>query len=345
MSFVKRPPVASGGAGFGMVAASSILFGIVPVFVKEASDRGAEVLPLTIFRLLVMVLLAAGGTALRRISFQVTPRQLAQLAVFGTAGFGLTNLLLSSSYLLVEMGTATICHFIYPVLVMVMMRLFFRERCEGLKRPALISALCGVVLLATISGGGSFWGIVLAVLSGLTYGVYVIAMDKASFRSLDPLLVIFYGGGICLAFLLGYYALDAGDLLALSVPLGAWPAILSSSLQAGRRTGCRAAPRRDARPEGKPPADLLDSTADSGGHRRRDFVGYCRLLFPPKLSGRRRRGAVGRHHQRHADTGRFRQRGGLWRRGKAGGAGGVYLEDVRCCEAGDRDVGEPSEGH
>ena len=76
-----------------MVAASSILFGIVPVFVKEASDRGAEVLPLTIFRLLVMVLLAAGGTALRRISFQVTPRQLAQLAVFGTAGFGLTNLL------------------------------------------------------------------------------------------------------------------------------------------------------------------------------------------------------------------------------------------------------------
>lgn len=230
MSFVKRPPVASGGAGLGMVAASSILFGIVPVFVKEASDRGAEVLPLTIFRLLVMVLLAAGGTALRRISFQVTPRQLAQLAVFGTAGFGLTNLLLSSSYLLVEMGTATICHFIYPVLVMVMMRLFFGEGCQGLKKPALLSALCGVILLAAIGGGGSFLGIVLAVLSGLTYGVYVIAMDKASFRSLDPLLVIFYGGGICLAFLLGYYALDAGDLLALSVPLGAWPAILSSSL-------------------------------------------------------------------------------------------------------------------
>lgn len=213
-----------------MVAASSALFGIVPVFVKEASARGVEVLPLTVCRLMVMVLLSAGAAALRRVSFRATAAQLLQLALFGTAGFGLTNLLLSSAYLSVAMGTATICHFIYPVLVMVMARLFFGERCRGLKRPALLSALCGVVLLAAVGGGGSIGGIALAALSGFTYGVYVIAMDKAAFRSLDPLLVILYGGGACLAFFLGCYALVTGGPLPLSVPPAAWPAIVLSSL-------------------------------------------------------------------------------------------------------------------
>lgn len=213
--------VSRSATGFGMVAASSILFGILPVFVKEASRCGMDVFSLTIYRIMVMVLLSAGIVTVRKISFRVTFHQLCQLALFGIVGSGLTSLLLSGSYLFVNMGTATICHFIYPVLVMLMMRFFFREGCEGLKKPALFSALCGIVILALAGGGGQFGGIALAVLSGLTYGVYVISLEKSSFRDLDPYLVIFYGCGSCLV-VFSLYSLFTGKTCSLDVPSGTW---------------------------------------------------------------------------------------------------------------------------
>ena len=182
------------------IVLASILFGTGPLFVKEALMGGADVNLSLALRMFVISVAGAVAAKIQGESLRVTRKHLISLTIFGVVGYGCTNLLLSLSYLYIDMGKATMCHFAYPIFVTLAMRLLYREKLTTCKLVATICAVAGLVLLSAEDGFCNFKGILIAVLSGVAYGIYVIAMDKASFRTLNSFVVVSYVGAVCCVF-------------------------------------------------------------------------------------------------------------------------------------------------
>ena len=78
--------------------------------------------------------------------------------------------------LILEWGTATTLHFLFPVFVADLPGVL-RERIGGARLAALVLA-CGGIVFFLEGGGHSLTGFFLAVASGLTYAFYIVGMDK-----------------------------------------------------------------------------------------------------------------------------------------------------------------------
>ena len=89
------------------------------------------------------------------------------------------SLYLSFHYM--EAGVASTILFVYPVITAVIMAVLFHERMTLAVVAALVLSLAGVVLLY-VNGGGvtlSTTGVLLVLLSAVTYAVYIIVVDRS----------------------------------------------------------------------------------------------------------------------------------------------------------------------
>jgi drug/metabolite transporter (DMT)-like permease len=77
-------------------------------------------------------------------------------------------------------GVASTILFTYPVMTAAIMALFFRERVTTVTLLSIVLAFVGVMLLSLGSGSGtlSLAGVVLVLVSALTYALYIIVVDK-----------------------------------------------------------------------------------------------------------------------------------------------------------------------
>ena len=204
------------------VILSAVLFGTMPLVTKIAYRYGGNAYTAVFGRYAFGALIAAGVIAARPgLSFRVARRQMGQL--LGLSVFNaLTPLLLYLSYVTVDSGLATTLHFTYPVAVILLMRLCFHERLTG--RKLLCTALCtaGILLLYVPGGRSSPVGMALAVLSGLTFAVFVIGLGRSDLRSV-PVLTTTFWLSLFAALEVGAFALLSGDL-ALSQGWQAWAA-------------------------------------------------------------------------------------------------------------------------
>ena len=189
---------------------SALLFGICPVLSTQSYQLGSNAMTLTLYREVMVLPLLLAALLLRRVSLRVTKRELLTLFLVGLFCRGATTLMLNIAYLYVGVGTATVLHFMYPVFVAILCRVFFQDRLSRGKIIALCLACAGVVLfLERSNGSNALLGTALAFGSGVTYAIFMVAADKTCLRRMDPFLVTFYTAG----------AVVVGMLLA-DLPLG-----------------------------------------------------------------------------------------------------------------------------
>ena len=112
---------------------------------------------------------------LRRRPLRITRRQTALTAALGILFAG-SSLTLFLSFRFIDAGLASTMLFIYPVLVAVIMALFFGERLRPAVAAAIILAITGVAFLcdSTVIGTGDIRGVLLVMLSSLLYAVYMV---------------------------------------------------------------------------------------------------------------------------------------------------------------------------
>jgi len=172
------------------VVAASFLYGIMPIFTKRVLNEGMTSGALVFFRLLFAAIFSFIALKATGADMTVTKQQLAHMAVFGVIGFGATMAFLTVAYSLIPTGLATMLHFTYPLFVTLVMAVFG----EKLSRARLISCLCALAGLALMADFSrlSVMGIVMAVISGMTYACYVIANRKSSFAGLPAMVIVFY---------------------------------------------------------------------------------------------------------------------------------------------------------
>ncbi len=169
--------------GFLSVIIASILFGILPSAFKILQNSGFPIFLINFGIYTACFLIFAVMSALREHSLlkPVTPQSIIQLLSTGAIGMGVMMLLLNSSYRYIPVGTATLIHFTYPVIVVLLMACLFRERLTLCKGFACILSVTGMLLVTDLTFGGKISGILLAFLSGLAYSIYIIMNEKAAF--------------------------------------------------------------------------------------------------------------------------------------------------------------------
>lgn len=172
---------------------SGITYGMNPLFGVPVLNKGLDVNSLLFYRygmavLLMLVFMLIAGKQLR-----ISWKQFGLMIIVGTL-FTLCSITLFISYKFIPSGIATSVLYVYPIMVAVIM-MFFGQRPSWQTWVSIFAGVAGAVLLSLNGEGGLIdWrGIVLVVLSGLCYTLFIIIVNQSKeVKALPNLTLTFY---------------------------------------------------------------------------------------------------------------------------------------------------------
>ena len=172
---------------------SGITYGMNPLFGVPVLNKGLDVNSLLFYRygmavLLMLVFMLVAGKQLR-----ISWKQFGLMTIVGTL-FTLCSITLFISYKFIPSGIATSVLYVYPIMVAVIM-MFFGQRPSWQTWVSIFAGVAGAVLLSLNGEGGLIdWrGIVLVVLSGLCYTLFIIIVNQSKeVKALPNLTLTFY---------------------------------------------------------------------------------------------------------------------------------------------------------
>lgn len=179
------------GFAYGAIAAAS--YGLNPLFALPlyADGMGADSVlfyryAFGLFMLGVMMLVQKQSFALRRC--EVLP-----LVIMGLL-FSFSSLTLFLSYNYMDAGIASTILFVYPVLVAILMAVFFKEKVSPITMISIALAFTGISLLYQGEGGQtlSLTGVTLVFISSLTYALYIIGVNRSVLKDMPIAKLTFY---------------------------------------------------------------------------------------------------------------------------------------------------------
>ena len=164
--------------GYVYIILSAVIFGCMPLMAKHIYADGANAITLVLLRNAISLPMLFGLAFARRESFSASPKRIASVVVIGIFGCAITPVLLFSSYNYMDGGTATVLHFVYPALVLVLELLFLRGKVRGASIVAILLCIAGIVFFYPPGGALNVTGSILALSSGLTYAIYIVLLGK-----------------------------------------------------------------------------------------------------------------------------------------------------------------------
>ena len=172
---------------------SSATFGLIPLFSIPLLHAGMASPTILFYRMLLSAAIMAAVALLLKRNFRISRRDFGVLAGLSLM-YAATSLGLLRSYDYIPSGVATTVNFLYPLVVTIVMTLFFRERSSVWIVIAVFISLVGVALLAWGDAGNNDpgRGLIYAGTTVFTYAVYIIGVMKSRAGRLDPLIVAFY---------------------------------------------------------------------------------------------------------------------------------------------------------
>lgn len=187
--------------GIAYAFLSSAAFGIMPILARIAYANGSNPTTVLIFRFLISTLILFLYLKFKQININLEKEQVALLLSIGIIGYTITAQTLFISYNYLGAGLATTLHFIYPVVVCITGFIFFKNKMSNKKIISLLLAILGVYSLVAFKNSTiNILGISLALLSGVTYGLTMIALNLNSIRNLDNRVITMY---VCLGSTIG----------------------------------------------------------------------------------------------------------------------------------------------
>lgn len=179
--------------GYALGAIAAATYGMNPLFALPLYSNGMTPNSVLLFRYLFAIVILGAMIKLRGRSFKVSKKNGWQLVALGFL-MSISSYSLFMSYNYMAAGIASTMLFIYPVLVAVLMALFFKEKLTATIVICLVLALCGIALLYKGSDGAAIntTGTILVMVSALSYAIYLIAVNQTSLKDVATLTVTFY---------------------------------------------------------------------------------------------------------------------------------------------------------
>lgn len=222
--------------GFLLALLSSAAFGLIPLFSLPLLHDGMSPECVLFYRFLFGALAILPMPVLRHERLAAPPRELLRLALFSIM-YALAALLMFQGFRYLPSGVASTLQFLYPLMVMIIMILFFHEKPSLITVCSVLLAILGVFLLSGGEGEGtvSLKGIVLLLVSALCNAVYICGLHVARIRSISGLSitfwVLFFGMAASLANAVAsgtFQWLHSWEELALAVLLAVVTAAISN---------------------------------------------------------------------------------------------------------------------
>lgn len=93
-----------------------------------------------------------------------------------------------------DAGIASTILFVYPVLVAIIMAVFFHEKVSFITMFSIALAFTGISLLYEGGDGKtlSMLGVLFVILSSLTYAIYIVGVNRSSLKELPTAKLTFY---------------------------------------------------------------------------------------------------------------------------------------------------------
>lgn len=171
---------------------SAVVYGIIPTLSAFAYRGGVNGITLTFLRsaLSLPVLYAVIRTDGRDL--RLSGEHIKQMIILGVFGGAMPILLLYMSYQYIATGLATALHFVYPVIIVMLSSVLYRQRPERIVVSAVVVVSAGVYMYAGAGTGANGTGVMLALLSGMFYAFYVIYIAWSGLDRMDIVVVSFY---------------------------------------------------------------------------------------------------------------------------------------------------------
>lgn len=179
--------------GYILGAVAAVSYGTNPLFAVPLYELGLSVGSVLFYRYVVATLLLGLVMWQRGYSFKLSRRQIPLMFLQGVL-FALSSVGLFEAYRYMDVGIASTMLFVEPVLIALILWVFYRQKISLSTGLAIVISLCGVVLLANPGPGAnvSAWGVTLVMLSALSYALYMIFINKTSLQRLSGPTLTFY---------------------------------------------------------------------------------------------------------------------------------------------------------
>lgn len=177
-------------AGYSNAIASGALYGLIPIVVLGATKSGN--LPGTfcaMFRVLFAMLTLLPFAAVRWKKNPLNREQMLLIAVAALFN-GMTTILLYEAFAYIPSSIGIALHFTYPLVTMCLCVCFFHAKVNVPTVLAMLLSLCGIVVLCdnSVMSAGAGKGIVLALLSSLTFSIYFVWTERRHLAEIDSVV-------------------------------------------------------------------------------------------------------------------------------------------------------------
>lgn len=175
----------------GALAAAS--YGMNPLFALPLYSDGMDPYSVLFFRYLFAIPILGIMLKARGRTFAVSRHDLLPLVVMGLL-LAMSSLSLFLSYNYMEAGIASTMLFVYPIMVAVIMAIFFRERITAQTASCILVALVGIALLYKGSDGATLdaTGVMWVMVSALSYALYIVGVNRPRLKGIATLKLTFY---------------------------------------------------------------------------------------------------------------------------------------------------------
>lgn len=166
-------------------------FWIYPILAKFTYNMGNNGITLAFFRHLFVIPILFIMIKLLKINYKISLQQLKKIILVGVIGNAFTVAMLYTSYSYIQVGSATVLHFLYPMFVSLICFFYYKEQLSKTVRICLAIASIGILFF--IEGGNtSFIGLFLALFSGITFAYYIVGVEKLGLQTNNPYVLNFY---------------------------------------------------------------------------------------------------------------------------------------------------------
>lgn len=197
--------------GYIFVILSAVMFGLMPLFSRHIYADGVNAPTLVLFRNAVSAPILILLTLLTKNSIKVPFAALPKISLISIMGCTLTPLLLFSSYNYITSDAATTFHFIYPAATIVGEFIFLKTKFKAGHIISIILCIVGIAMFYNPDAKINFTGGAIAIISGLTYAVYIILLAGFKYKNLPGFTFSFYVASVS-AVLMFIYCICTGNL-------------------------------------------------------------------------------------------------------------------------------------
>lgn len=207
--------------GFIYGTISAIAYGTNPLFALPMYKDGHSASSVLVYRYAIGATLLAVLMLARKIPFALKKNEILPMLI-GAQLMGICSLTLFKSYEYMDAGVASTILFTYPVVVAVIMATFFHEKLHVKTILSILLAIVGVAVLSIgNSSSVSMTGLILVILSSISYSTFIVAIKVTNIRNINVMAMTFYSLVFALPIFLVSSFLSMGGVPGLHSPI-AW---------------------------------------------------------------------------------------------------------------------------